>query len=153
MKLLKKNIIIDIEMPEIYVTMTDYEKEKYFRGDVEFAYVDKETKSIIGLSNENMDLDNDQVVNKIMDYQFMYSRLTPGFQMGEILHKIIDNRNVAILSFKSNAISRDLYNIVSITSFEGKEYIFNFSCNLKIAEEKINEFIKIIESISFSKED
>ena len=73
--------------------------------------------------------------------------MAPGFTMGELLEKKGDKHSAAILTYKFNALMRDLYNIVAIMDYEDRELFLTFSCGLQDALTFMFEVLKIIEDI------
>ena len=92
-------------------------------------------------------MEKEQVGKRIAEYQSSYARMAPGFVMGELLEKKGKRHNAAILTFKSNAPTRDLYNIVSIMNVEGRELFLTFSCDLQDAPSLMRMTLRIIEDI------
>lgn len=148
----KNGIEFELDLPSDYCQMTAEEMNKYYSKSFLNAFIERKTNSIFCVADDCVPLSDNEIVDRILGYQYAYQRMAPGFQMGEMLQQNINGKLVAILTFKSNAISRDLYNIIALTSVNNKELELLFTCDLKQADRKINEFISIIESLKCSEE-
>lgn len=148
----KNGIEFELDLPISYCQMTAEEMNKYYSKSFFNAFIERKTNSIFCVADDCVSLSDDEIVDKVLGYQYAYQRMAPGFQMGEMLQQNINGKLVAILTFKSNAISRDLFNIIALTSVDNKELKLFFTCDLKQTDNKINEFISIIESLKCSEE-
>ena len=145
-KVLYENI--SVNLPDGFRMMTEKEVQMYY-NNIRFdnAFIEPEKKAVLGIVKNQNELEQEQVGKRIAEYQSSYARMAPGFVMGELLEKKGERHNAAILTFKSNAPTRDLYNIVAIMNFEGKELFITFSCNLQDASGLMFVALKVIENV------
>lgn len=143
----KNGIKFEMDIPDSYCEMTEEEMNKYYSRIFSHAFIEKETSSVFCVTDDLVTLSDEELTDRILGYQYAYQRMAPGFQMGEMLQQNINGQRVVVLTFKSNAVSRDLFNIVALTSVNNKELKLFFTCDLKQTDKKIDEFIKIIESL------
>lgn len=137
---------ISIKLPEAFRTMTEDEVKMYYNNiTFDSAFIEPEKKAVLGIVKNENELEQEQVGKRIAEYQSSYARMAPGFVMGELLEKKGEKHNAAILTFKSNAPMRDLYNIISIMNIEGRELFFTFSCDLQDAPALMRVMLRIIE--------
>ena len=137
---------INIKLPEEFRTMTEDEVQMYYNNIAfDSAFIEPEKKAVLGIVKNENELEQEQVGKRIAEYQSSYARMAPGFVMGELLEKKGEKHNAAILTFKSNAPMRDLYNIISIMNIEGRELFFTFSCDLQDAPVLMRVMLRIIE--------
>lgn len=139
---------ISVKLPDGFKSMTEEEVKLYY-NNVKFdsAFIQQEKKAVLGIVQNQNKLLAQQVGKRIEEYQNSYARMAPGFTMGELLEKKGDKHSAAILTYKSNALMRDLYNIVAIMDYEDRELFLTFSCGLKDAQTFMFEVLKIIEDI------
>lgn len=139
---------INVKLPDEFRRMTEEEGKMYYNNiTFDSAFIEPEKKAVLGIVKSKNELKQEQVGRRIAEYQSSYARMTPGFVMGELLEKKGERHNAAILTFKSNAPARDLYNIVSIMNMEGTELFLTFSCDLQDAPSLMGVMLKIIEDI------
>lgn len=144
---------LGITIPDGFVAAEENERKARFRGvAMDYAFVEKEKGAVIGVVRTQYDLTDEQVEKKIAAYQQYYSRMTPGFEMGELRKSNRDNHSIALMTYKSNAPTKDLYNILAITTLEGKELLFLFACDLKVAQQLMHPFVRVLESLEFADE-
>lgn len=138
-----------LDLPESFEYMTENELERFFPNtEIDYAYIARNIESVIGIAINDVELNKNDVEQRITDYYNIYSRMTPGFVMGEIKKKDNENNSCAIFSFKSNAPTRDLFNIVSVTNFFGKELFIIISGNMDDSTKLIPECVKMIDSMN-----
>lgn len=139
---------INVKLPDDFRKMTEEEVKMYY-NDIIFdsAFIEPEKKAVLGIVKNKNELEQEQVGRRIAEYQSSYARMAPGFVMGELLEKKGERHNAAILTFKSNAPARDLYNIVSVMNMEGKELFLTFSCDLQDAPSLMRVMLRTIEDI------
>lgn len=139
---------INVKLPDDFRKMTEEEVKMYY-NDIIFdsAFIEPEKKAVLGIVKNKNELEQEQVGRRIAEYQSSYARMAPGFVMGELLEKKGERHNAAILTFKSNAPVRDLYNIVSVMNMEGKELFLTFSCDLQDAPSLMRVMLRTIEDI------
>ena len=130
MRLFNNELVIYV--PEIFESMTGGEMKNIFR-DARFnhAFIDRSKNAVIGIALKDEQLYQNEVEQKIKNYYILYSRLAPGFVFGELKLRSEKNINTGILTFKSNAPARDLFNLVSVSNFHDKELFIMFSCNIQ----------------------
>lgn len=143
----KNGVKFELDIPNNYCKMTEDEMNKYYSKSLSYAFIEKDTSSVFCVIDDCVTLSENEIIDRILGYQYAYQRMAPGFQMGEMLQQNINGKLVVILTFKSNAISRNLFNIIALTSVNDKELKLFFTCDLKQTESKIKEFISIIESL------
>lgn len=142
---------IKLNFPDGYVKMNPEEIKLYYGNQVNIAdgFIEQETKSVIGIALSERSLTQEDVENQILQYHQIYSRMAPGFTMGEILKKSVGNHDIAMMTFKSNAVTRDLYNMIIITNLDGKEFMVSCSCDMRNAVEMMPKYTKIVDKIEF----
>ncbi|WP_075720530.1 hypothetical protein [Roseburia sp. 499] len=139
---------INVRLPDEFRTMTEEEVRTYYNNiTFDCVFIEPEKKAVLGIVKNNNELEKEQVGKRIAEYQSSYARMAPGFVMGELLEKKGKAHNAAILTFKSNAPARDLYNIVSIMNMEGRELFLTFSCDLQDAPFLMRMTLRVIEDI------
>lgn len=148
----KNGVNFELDIPNNYCKMNEDEMNKYYSKSFSYAFIEKETSSVFCVIDDCVPLSENDITDRILGYQYAYQRMAPGFQMGEMLQQNINGKLVVILTFKSNAISRNLFNIIALTSANEKELKLLFTCDLKQSKNKIKEFISIIESLRCSEE-
>ncbi len=149
MKLFDDRLIINI--PESFEIMTVDEVKIVFRNTgFNYAFIDRNKNAVMGIVLKDGKLDKEGVEKKISDYYIMYSRLAPGFILGEMKVKYGDRVNIGALTFKSNAPTRDLFNIVSVSNFFDQELFLMFSCNIKDSVYYLPQITKFINEIETS---
>lgn len=116
---------------------------------MDYGFLSDAADGAIGIVLTDTPLENERVKTRIAEYQQYYSRMVPGFQMGEMRINDQIGRDVAFFSYKSNAPTMDLYNMLAITTLEDKELIFLFSCDLKMAIQYMDKFLQMLVSLSF----
>ena len=122
------------DLPKGYRPMNDAEKAAYYPGaPIEHAFIDEDRKAVVRFEPRDAALVADEVERRLLEHHTGYRRMAPGFQAGETLKKAIPGGAVGIMSFKSNAPTRDLFNILAVASVGGKEHIALFSCDMKDA--------------------
>lgn len=120
-----------ISIPDTFVKMTDAEKESFFsNGKFDFAYINHEYNAFITIVLNNIELNKLDVEERIVKYYNMYNRLAPGFIFGEMKIKHGTDSDTALLSFKSNALERDMFNLLTVSNLLNKELVVTFSCNI-----------------------
>lgn len=140
-------------IPDGFVGAEENERKAYFGGTpMDYAFVEKEKGAVIGVVRTQNTLADEQVEKQIAAYQQYYSRMAPGFAMGEMRKSSRNNHNIALMTYKSNAPTKDLYNILAITTLDGKELLFLFSCDLTVAQQFIRPFVGVLESLEFADE-
>lgn len=139
---------ISVKLPDGFKAMAEEEVKLYY-NNIKFdsVFIENEKKAVLGIVQSKNNLLAEQVGKRIAEYQSSYARMTPGFVMGELLEKKGEKHNAAILTFKSNAPMRDLYNIVAIMDYEDRELFLTFSCDLRDAQTFMFKILKIVEDI------
>lgn len=139
---------INVKLPDDFRKMTEEEVKMYYNNiTFDSAFIEPEKKAVLGIVKNKNELEQEQVGRRIAEYQSSYARMAPGFVMGELLEKKGERHNAVILTFKSNAPARDLYNIVSVMNMEGKELFLTFSCDLQDAPSLMRVMLRTIEDI------
>lgn len=113
------------------------------------AFLHPDKGAAVWIIRTGTELTDAMVESQLAAYQQHYSRMVPGFQMGEMRKSRKTGRNVAFMTYKSNAPARDLYNILAITTLNEKEIIFLCSCDMKDAVGFMYKFLNLLESLSF----
>lgn len=143
---------ISVDIPDDY-ECAKAEECKHFFGmmQMDYAFLSKNNDGAFGVIRTASPLENEAVKSRVIEYQQYYSRMVPGFKMGEMRINDQIGRNVAFFSYKSNAPTTDLFNMLAITTFEEKELIFLFSCDLSVAFRYMHKFLRVLDSMSFAK--
>lgn len=141
---------LGITIPDGFVAAEENECKARFRGAaMDYAFIEKEKGAVIGVVRTQNTLTDEQVEKQILAYQQYYSRMAPGFSMGEMRKSNRKNHNIALMTYKSNAPTKDLYNILAITTLGGKELLFLFACDLKDAQKLMHPFVRVLETLEF----
>lgn len=141
---------ISVEIPDEFECVEGGVCKHFFGStQVDYAFLPETADSAIGVIYTDMALKNDIVKDRIIEYQQYYSRMVPGFKMGEMRINDQTGRNVAFFSYKSNAPKIDLYNMLAITTLEDRELIFLFSCDIKQSIKYMYKFLRVLDSMSF----
>lgn len=131
----------------------DAEKIRTYYGSesgVDIGFVEEETKSILGLLANNKELKKGGAKERLQEYYQLYSRMAPGFVLGESIEKQGAGHDIALMTFKSNALTRDLFNFIAITNLDDKELFITGSCDWANAVSKIQVFMQIVNDIKFA---
>jgi hypothetical protein len=75
--------------------------------------------------------------------------MVPGFTMGQLRKTRLGSHNLCVMSYKSNAPTRDMFNIVALTSLEEKEVVFLCSCDMNDALTNMPLFTGMLRSLVF----
>lgn len=141
-----------MELPEGFDCMNEEEIIKYFSNHkFDYSFISREKNSVIGVFVNDTPLGSDKVDERINQYYATYSRMTPGFVMGEMKIKPSDDVSIAMFSFKSNAPERDLFNIIAVANFLEKELFILASGDMKDVEALMPEFVKMIDKMKICK--
>ena len=143
---------ISVDIPDEF-EFANAEECKHFFGmmQLDYAFLSKNNDGAFGVIRTASSLENEAVKSRVIEYQQYYSRMVPGFKMGEMRINDQIGRNVAFFSYKSNAPTTDLFNLLAITTFEEKELIFLFSCDFSVAFRYMYKFLRVLDSMSFAK--
>lgn len=121
-----------LPVSDFFEDMLEDERNIYFNGALcDYAYIMREKNALISVTLNEMDLSQSDVERRISAYHATYSRLAPGFVFGEMKIKSVGATNTAVLSFKSNALERDLYNLVIVSNLSDKELVITFHCDIR----------------------
>lgn len=146
--IIDKTVIIEI--PDSFKEIGEKEISQIYSGGliINKAFCDQDAKAHIGIAVNGYFLNNDNLEERLSFYQNLYSRMTPGFFMGQMGINRDTDPYKAIMSFKSNTIERDLLNVLAITPYMEKELIVLCNCSMNDSPQLFRKFIKMIESIS-----
>lgn len=141
---------VTMDLPECYREMTDEERACYYPVTKALhAYIYPEKKAVICSVETGKKLDKEGVEQSIYSYQRVYSRIAPGFEMGQIFLKNEEKFNVGVITFKSNALERDLFNLFAVLNVKDKEAQILMSCNVNDAVQFLDRYVDAINSIEF----
>lgn len=141
-----------IELPEGFEYMNEEENKSFFPNHIfDYSFILRDKNSVMGIELNDTPLACGDVEERINQYYTLYSRMTPGFVMGEMKIKPSNDVSFGIFSFKSNAPKRDLFNIVMVANFFEKELFVIATGDLNDAEILIPEFIKMIDQMEICK--
>ncbi len=145
---------LSIELADVLRPADEEEKRRYFGASMpEHVFFSPEDQAVLAIVHGDAALDNSQVVERLAGYQQLYSRMAPGFQMGEMRVNDKTGRNVAIFSYRSNAPTRDLFNIFVLAAYQKRELVLSFSCDLNDGLRWMPLFLKMLDSLQFSEGD
>lgn len=143
---------LKIDLPDGFEQMNDEENKKFFsEHKLNYSYILREKNTVVGIVVNDVPLNNETVEKRINQYYALYSRMAPGFVMGEMKMKQSEENTFGILSFKSNAPERDLFNIVLVANFNGKELFIIATGNMQDAESLIPKYVKMIDQMVICK--
>lgn len=114
---------------------------------VDYSYIYRDKGLVIGIVKNDNILEQEGVEERVNEYCRLYSRMTPGFVMGEMKIKHDTAHNFGVFTFKSNAPDRDLFNIFSITNYDNKELCLFFSGTYIDAPQYIPLFVELIDKM------
>lgn len=141
---------LNITLPAEFEAITSDRVPQYYgAAAMEHVFVREDAEAVIGITRPGNELADPDVEDRIQAYQRYYSRMAPGFVLGEMCKNTVSGHSVAFMSFKSNAPERDLYNILAITALDGQELLISCSCDLKDAKQFMYPFLHVLESMSF----
>ena len=144
---------IQLILPDEYEEITAEEKDAYISsGKVDYLYAQKASRLLFTATKTGNALKDEDVPRSITTYLQLFTRMVPGFVKGQMLQKNICGKTVAILTYKSNAPDRDLFNIAVLLSLDGAEYQFHFVCTLSDAPEHMYSFLSVLESMTLCEE-
>lgn len=127
------------------------ERKAYFGATLlDYAYLHQDKGAAIGVVRTGTQLTDKMVESQIAAYQQHYSRMVPGFSMGEMRKSNELGREIAFMTYKSNAPTKDLFNILAITTLEEQEIVFLFSCDMQDAVRFMYQFLSILDSLTFT---
>lgn len=139
---------ISISIPEEF-KFADAQTRKSFFGATElnYAYMTDDNNAAFGVVRTGAALAAADVERRIAEYQQYYSRMVPGFTMGELRKNVRGGYNIAFMTYKSNAPTVDLYNILAIISEGEQEVLFLFACDMANAVKYMYQFVGVLDSI------
>ena len=141
---------ITVQLPDQYEQMTAEEQRQHYSDNLpNYVFIYRKKEAYISAIQTDETLENEDVTDRLRLFQAQIERLTPGFVMGEMLAAKVQERNYALFTFKSNALTKDLYTIIVLTTFQRKELLFMFRCDLQDAFTLSTPFMRMIESIKF----
>lgn len=144
---------LQIEITDEYDEMNKQEVERYYNNlNINYAYINRENNSAICFVLLENPLEKKDVQRKITEYQQYYSRMVPGFRMGELMLRRADKFNTGILTFQSNAPTRTLFNLMAVSNLNDKELVMNMCCEINDAFEMLPKFVKMVNSMKVSTE-
>lgn len=144
---------LSMEIPEQFRPVSAEERQQVFGAVAPDHGFAAEDGALIGIVQTATPLAEDQVEQQIASYRQYYSRMVPGYAKGELRKSVCGGRTVAIMSYKSNAPTRDLYNLLALTTLEGRELLAVFSCDMQQALRYMRVFLRTVESMEFSEEE
>ena len=141
---------LTLMIPDSFVEMNAEEKIKRFSASAlpTFCCIDREANSVISVLRTSQTVTDDALLQRISAYQQGYSRMAPGFVMGEMVSRVVHGKLVYAMTFQSNAPTENLLNVVTLTSMDDEELLLYCATPLN---EKTNIqfhiFTKVIESL------
>lgn len=141
---------LSLTLPEGFDAISKEETPNFFGTTaMDHVFALKGKNAVIGITRPGNSLTDQEIEERIQGYQRYYSRMAPGFVLGEMCKKTISGQCVAFMTFKSNAPTRDLYNILAITLLDDQEVLISCSCDIQDAVTYMYPFLHVLESISF----
>lgn len=138
---------LELDLPEGFLPMDESEQGHYFGGGTfPAAYLDREAQAVLGVKLGPRELAEGEISERISEYQQSYQRMAPGFVMGEMRLKE-EGLQAGVLSFKSNAPTRDLLNMVSVASADGEELFVILACGMDDGVAFMRKFVHMVESM------
>lgn len=135
-------------IPDGFIVANGCDMKAHFGSTpIDYAFLHSDKGAAVGVINTGTELTDAMVEAQLVAYQQHYSRMVPGFQMGEMRKSGKAGRNVAFMTYKSNAPTKDLYNILAITTLNEKEIVFLFSCDMRDAVDFMYKFLAVLDSI------
>lgn len=138
---------LELNLPEGFSPIDESEQGHYF-GVSAFpvAYLDCEAQAVLGVKLGPRELVEGEVSERISEYQQSYQRMAPGFVMGEMRLKE-EGLQTGVLSFKSNAPTRDLLNMVAVASVDGEELFVMLVCGMDDGVAFMRKFVRMVKSM------
>jgi hypothetical protein len=147
---------VSMRLPETLQDLSPEERQKrqLASGVAEVIKTDMKNKIAFTINSSpgepQGDKTEDAFVNElILVQQNAISRLTPGYKEYELKCKIIDEHTIAYLSFKSNSLSDDIFNIFYMLIQKEKIISGTFSCLFPDHEEWRLVFLMCLDTIKF----
>lgn len=138
---------LEMDLPKGFSLMDESEQGHYFGGGTfPLAYCDREAQAVLGVKLGPRELAEGEVPGRISEYQQSYQRMAPGFAMGEMRLKE-DGLKTGVLSFKSNAPTRDLLNMVAVASVDGEELFVMLACGMEDGIAFMRKFVYMVEGM------
>lgn len=141
---------MNITIPKGFSIVNNNNDIKAYFGStpVDYAFLNRdEGEAAIAIIRTGTELADSMVESQLVAYQQHYSRMVPGFQMGEMRKNNKAGHNVALMTYKSNAPAKDLFNLLAITTLNEKEIVFLFSCDMCNAFDFMYKFLAVLDSI------
>jgi len=144
---------VSVIIPDEFSAADSDQSKGYFGGTkFDYTFLNQEKSAAAGIVQTGAALTNETVEAKLGAYQQYYSRMVPGFAMGEMRKSSKQGREFGLMTYKSNAPTTDLFNMLAVTSLEDREVVFLFSCDMRDARKYMYQFLGILESVSFLNE-
>lgn len=123
--------IVRLDVPDGFRLMSEAELARFFQGQAPTsAWIHDGDQATLHISEvHDKALRPQDVAQRLNEFAVGYGRLTPGFQRGEMLLHEFEEGCTGIMTFKSSALTRDLFNIFAVMSVLGKEYNLLFTCS------------------------
>lgn len=127
---------VRLNIPESYRPMTAEEMGSYYMGQVAGgAWIDEAAHALVRIDQSPREIPEEGLESLLLGLLAQYRRLAPGFELGEVL--INEAGNVGVMTFKSNAPTRDLFNVLSVLDVDGREYDVLATCDMQDAVEAV----------------
>lgn len=140
--------MMNVTLPEGFVVANDSDMKNHFGSTpLDYGFLNHDKGAAIGVVRTQTDLTDSMLEAQIGAYQQHYSRMVPGFQMGEMRISNKEKHNVAFMTYKSNGPTKDFYNLLALTSLGNKEVVFLFSCDMRDAIDFMYKFYGVLDSI------
>ena len=139
---------LSLNIPENYRLMTEDEVSRYYLGQTTgTAWIDEDANAVVRIDQSGREIPSEGLEALLQGYVAQYQRMAPGFVLGEVL--INDTDNVGVITFKSNAPTRDLFNILSVIDVAGQEYDVLATCDFDDALASVKywseEFLHVLD--------
>lgn len=142
---------LTFSVPDFFVEMQPEEQKKHFLGAIQPIYsgIDHKTNTAFAVLRTDRDADEKTLLERISEYQRGYSRMAPGFVQGQIASKIVHGKRIYALTFQSNALTENRFNMIGLTALEGKELLFYWITPMnETAGMQLQVFTRAMESIT-----
>lgn len=139
-----------IAVPAGFADADAQTKNSYFGATpMDHVFAAEDGSAVMGIVRQETELANDAVEGKIAVYQQYYSRMVPGFVMGQMRKGEVGGQNVGLMTYQSNAPTRNMFNLLAITSLQGREVLILCACDMKDAIKYLRTFLAAVESMRF----
>ncbi len=147
---------VELAVPEEFFLVEKEDYGKYVSSGTSVpvcAWRNEKTDTLFSVFCTGTELKPDNVEQRIASYWSAYKRMVPGFVPGQLRTKQINGNKMAVMSYQSNAPTKDLMNVLAVFSLKGQEVLLLYGGPLdEKAPSHLQQAVRILESISIKEE-